>query len=305
MSTTPSLDHLILFLPPSPTNPQTPLLPSFFPQNFTITPGGTHADNLTSNVLILLADGCYVELICFLPPPPASSATTTMPTATTTHAQNIATHWWGPSPSRHGWTDWCLTNALTPTSNHAHISASHSRPINGARKRPDGVTVEWAVTFPAGEKEGQAIRGKVPFYCHDVTPRSYRVPLSASSTAHACGAVGVKELSVIVDTRESLEEVRRVYGTIFGTEGTARGDDEVRFETGQVESVPGLKSGAEVVLRLPKNEREEEKVREKGFWYGDVVLAARASEGREVGTRERIDGMSGENDVGGLWVEYV
>lgn len=48
-----SLDHLILFLPvDAETN--LPKIPSFISDNFTLTPGGIHADGLTSSMLTSL-----------------------------------------------------------------------------------------------------------------------------------------------------------------------------------------------------------------------------------------------------------
>lgn len=285
-STLPSLDHLILFLPASPT--KSPSIPSFFSSAFTLTPGGAHADGLTSNTLILLADGCYIELICFLPE---------------ASAEKIAAHWWGPDRNRRGWTDWCLTNGVSPEANFEAVKKSHGEPVRGARVRPDGVEVKWAVTFPIGEKGGQRVRGKVPFYCHDVTKREVRVPITPASTAHPCGAIGVSELTVIVKDKEALEATRTAYASLFGNDGAASGD-EIVFTVGRVESVEGLEDGSRIVLRLPRGNVEEERVKVNGFWFGDVVLAARGEEGKAAGSREHIDG-SGENGVCGLWVEYV
>ncbi|KAF1957170.1 hypothetical protein CC80DRAFT_55695 [Byssothecium circinans] len=291
-----ALDHLILFLPVSPST-SLPHLPPFIPHHFTPTPGGTHADNQTSNTLILLADGCYIELICFLTHLPSPSSSFSTP--------DFSTHWWGPS-TRHGWTDWCLTNALPPDQNWGNVKETHAEPRNGGRKRADGVEVRWSVTFPLGENGGQAKRGLVPFFCHDATPREFRVPVETmpEATRHASGIVGVRELTVIVDGGERFEEMERVYVGLFGEEGVKRGDGEVVFEARRVRDVEGLEGGARVVLRVAGSEGERVKVKDKGFWYGDVVLAAKVGEGKVKGKRERLDGGEGD-DVGGLWVEYV
>ncbi|KAK3210268.1 hypothetical protein GRF29_44g2114707 [Pseudopithomyces chartarum] len=140
MSPKNALDHLILFLPADPST-NLPKIPDFISNNFTLTPGGTHADGLTSNTLILLRDGCYIELISFAPSAPSES---------------IASHWWSYFEKHPGWADWCLTNSLTPEANHALVSQSHQEPRHGGRKRADGVDVKWAVTFPRGEHGGQA-----------------------------------------------------------------------------------------------------------------------------------------------------
>lgn len=284
------LDHLILFVPADPTT-RLPLVPSYFSKNFTLTSGGFHADGATSNVLIILSDGCYIELISFVPDAPSSL---------------IASHWWGPSSTFTGWKDWCLTNNLPPSQNYEDIKESHGEPIPGGRKRADGAEVRWSVTFPKGEKGGQDTRGRVPFFCHDETPRGLRVPMDEEKTQHACGAMGVKELTVIVKDKGLIKHTRKEYEAILGGSGQEE-EDEVRFELGRVQKIPGLKadSGAQIVLRLPRSEEEETRVAERGFWYGDVVLLRKADSGEADNTRKRVDIGEGENGVGGIWLEGI
>ncbi len=287
MATTQALDHLILFLPVDPST-SFPKLPSFFEENFTLTPGGTHADGLTSNVLILLADGCYIELISFISP-----------------QKDVSSHWWASGAQKFGWMDWCLTNTLSPRDSWEAIGGtkgSHGEPVEGGRKRADGMDVKWAVTFPKGEHGGQDSRGRVPFFCHDITERQVRVPLNEKKTSHPSGILGVKELTVVVRDKQLLQETREVYARLFGKEGVQRGD-EVHFQASRVERTEGLDEGAKVVLRLPKDQEEFKKLEKTGYWYGDVVLAAPAGQGKTLGKKERLD--AGDESVQGLWVEYV
>lgn len=283
MSPTQSLDHLILFVPVDPTT-KLPKLPTFFENNFALTPGGFHADGATSNTLILLADGCYIELISFI------------------DASKAPSHWWGPDANFIGWKDWCLTNSKSPEDNYQDIKATHDEPVHGGRRRADGVDVKWAVTFPKGDKGGQDVRGRLPFFCHDITERKVRVPLSAEKTEHPCGALGVRQITVVVKDRALLEETMKAYRAIVGTDGTADGDS-VSFPVARVCGVKGLDEGANIVLRLPKDTTEAKAADKTGFWYGDVVLAAKASAGKQAATRQRLD--DGEDSVRGLWVEYV
>jgi hypothetical protein len=287
MATTQNLDHLILFLPVDPST-NFPKVPSFFEKNFTLTPGGTHADGLTSNILILLADGCYIELISFIDP-----------------SKDVSSHWWAFGLQNPGWTDWCLTNERSAQESWEAIGGldgSHGEPVEGGRKRADGVDVKWAVTFPNGEHGGQKSRGRVPFFCHDVTERRVRVPLSREKTGHASGVLGVKELTAIVRDEELLKETGDVYAKLFGEEGVRRGD-EVYFQATRVKRVEDLDEGARIALRLPKDKQELKRLEKSAYWYGDVVLAAPASQGRTLGTRERLD--IGDESVEGVWVEYV
>jgi hypothetical protein len=280
MSPTQSLDHLILFAPLD-SDTKLPKLPAFFERNFTLTPGGFHADGATSNTLILLADGCYIELISFV------------------DATKAPSHWWGPDAKFVGCKDWCLTNSKSPEENYSEVKETHKEPVHGGRKRADGVDVKWAVTFPQG---GQDIRGRIPFFCHDITARNVRVPLSAEKTGHPCGALGVREFTIIVKDEVLLDQTKFAYTTILGNEESAE-RDEIRFRTGRVCDVEGLVDGAKIILRLPKNDEQSEAVEKTGFWYGDVVLSASASAEKPRGERERLD--KGVEDVRGLWVEYV
>ena len=281
-----ALDHLILFVPADPST-QLPRVPAYFSDNFTLTPGGFHADGATSNVLILLADGCYIELISFLPAAPESL---------------VSNHWWGPSSTFTGWKDWCLTNSLDPSKNYEQVKESHGEPIKGGRKRADGVEVRWSVTFPKGDKGGQNIRGRIPFFCHDGTEKFLREPLDGEKTKHACGAVGVKELTVIVKDQALMDETKKIYEAILGQVGK-QGTDGVRFPLARVQEVEELERGAEVLLRLPEDEEEKQCVAEQGFWYGNVVLCKKAETGNADKTKKRLDVGQGDDGVGGLWIE--
>jgi hypothetical protein len=99
-----------------------------------------------------------------------------------------------------------------------------------------------------------------------------------------------------------LDETKRAYASILGSEGSADGD-EISFHAGRVCDIEGLGDGARIVLRLPKDDKEGEAAKKTGFWYGEVVLVAKATAKKSSGERERLDG--GDEDVRGLWVEYV
>lgn len=286
MAPTPqSLDHLILFVPADPAT-QLPEVPSFFSDNFTLTPGGFHADGATSNVLILLADGCYIELISFINPSLAPE------------------HWWGPHANFVGWKDWCLTNSLSPEENYEAVKETHSEPIKGGRKRADGVDVAWAVTFPKGEKGGQSVRGKVPFFCHDLTPRSVRVPIDETKTTHPCGAIGVSRLTIVVRDQAMLDETRNIYDAVIGN-AEEKVDAGFEFKLGRVHDVETRDTGAKIILRLPKNEEEQGRVKERRFWYGGVVLLTNSKSGRTGRSVERLDSGERDGGVGGVWLEHA
>ncbi|KAF2756577.1 hypothetical protein EJ05DRAFT_477697 [Pseudovirgaria hyperparasitica] len=195
----PKIDHIIIKVPYSElTHPS-----EWLTRNFTISPGGRHADNKTENRLIVFRDGSYIELIAFI-----NDDQTLM------HG-----HWWGTQPF--GIVDWALTSSA-PEDVHAvaqHIEAAnpgglgagYDDAVAGGRRRPDGAELQWDVTFPHGVK-----RGEVPFWCHDRTPRALRVPVDdVPKTTHPCGALGVGELTVAV-SRNRYDAFTKLYSAILG-----------------------------------------------------------------------------------------
>lgn len=268
MSTPPFLDHLIFFLPCDPKT-STPLIFPSLAKAFTTVPGGTHADGLTANTLIPLADGSYIELICFLPSAPADA---------------VADHWWGPDRERKGWVDWCLTTEGSAGGNCEKVNGSgnekvYAKPIRGGRKRVDGVQVEWEVTFPlvtenmvssaAGNEDadakkreedevnlrnGQSLRGLLPFFCHDITPRDVRVPAYSPSKPHPCGALGVQDIDILVRDKVTLDRITPIYERVLGPQEILSEDLDgkaVKFHLGRVKE-PGVESplGKDVAVWL-------------------------------------------------------
>lgn len=173
--------------------------------------------------------------------------------------------------------------------------------MQGGRKRPDGKEVKWSVTFPKGDLGGQSTRGKVPFFCHDTTPRELRVPGDQDKLSHANGVLGVQSITVVVKDQELLDDVSKVYGNVLGVEGLRSGE-EVTFEIGRVKQVKELGSGPKIVLRLPSSEEEAAKTVENRFWFGEVVLSAQGGNYKQSGLRERVDT---DKDVGGVWIQYL
>jgi hypothetical protein len=81
-------------------------------------------------------------------------------------------------------------------------------------------------------------------------------------------------------------------------------DAGVQFQVGRVCEVGGLDSGASIVLRAAKDANDAQATKNTGFRFGDVILSAKASGENEArGSRVRLD--KGEDDLGGLWMEYI
>ena len=195
----PQLDHIIILIPIA----QLRSIPSWLSSSFTITPGGAHADGLTENVLILLSDGVYIELIAF-----TESAS----------PEGRAGHWWGKLP--YGIVDYAFTLpsanddvdsdfvALREQWEQAGLDAKYTpgELVQGGRRRTDGVQLEWRIAQPNRAKTG------IPnFWCVDITPRQLRVPLSPEATKHASGVTGVAEV-VVTANKEDAGELRKLFG---------------------------------------------------------------------------------------------
>ena len=115
----------------------------------------------------------------------------------------------------------------------------YAEPVAGGRKRPDGIELQWKVTFPTGVD-----RGVVPFWCHDVTEREKRVPISPEGTKHASGALGVAGVRVSVDDGR--------VGAVRGSVQAIVENDE--YVLGAPKAVHGLK---EPWVRVQAAEAEE------------------------------------------------
>lgn len=170
MKQTIQLDHVVLLLPyKDVTHP-----PAWITDNFIVSPGGVHADGKTENRLILFQDGTYLELIAFVDD----------------DLDKRHGHWWDKN---FGVVDFAFTtpepfdfDSLQERLQKSKSGIEYAPPQAGGRARPDGVELKWEVTFPKG-----AQRGEVPFWCHDITPRDRRVPITEENTTHPSGALGM------------------------------------------------------------------------------------------------------------------
>lgn len=292
------LDHIILLVTPSTLNS----LPPFLTENFTITPGGRHADNLTENKLICFRDGSYIELIAFI----------------TTSEDERAKHWWGNKKDG-GIIDFaCTTPSTTNTGEdalkhhkdlQARLLGSSSKavydlPVPGGRIRDsDGQEIKWHVTFPAlGPSSSSSAssypRGLVPFFCHDITPRSLRVPVAEEYITHPCGAEGIKALTVCVP-EERVAELTKDYGLILNVDDLEHGLE------GLYSGKHGVKESVNILVKAP-GEGEEALNRDMddrgGLVMGDLVMWGHSHKPEECGLR-RIDGEDGKMEMGGLFLD--
>ncbi|KAI0668389.1 glyoxalase-like domain-containing protein [Trametes maxima] len=200
------LDHIVHLTPPGTLEQS---VKAFRDLGFTVVPGGTHADGKTANALVVFADGTYLELLHFTHAPApalvaAQPSTTRTGPATTTHS----THPW--SKKQPGWIDYAfLGNAGSPSiadtiNARAPGTVRYAGEVRGGRRRADGRVLEWLISapLPGGASEdgegGGDVRGRLPFFCGDLTPRDWRVPLEPrSNAAHANTAKGIAHVRLL------------------------------------------------------------------------------------------------------------
>lgn len=226
--TTPLLDHIVILVPHAfVASP-----PAWLRAAFAVYPGGRHADGRTENVLVLLADGVYLEFIAFVPAlDPAERRR----------------HRWGREPEGTV-IDWALTLPGAPDGKEgdgdddgipravaaafaevreniarAGTPLSYGTLVAGGRTRPDGEVLRWATAAAyrtvsaaaAGEKE-PVEPGLLPFWCLDATPRARRVPYEQDGvTTHGCGAVGAA-IVALTPPAAAQADLERVYGALLG-----------------------------------------------------------------------------------------
>ncbi|KAJ5584214.1 uncharacterized protein N7459_004014 [Penicillium hispanicum] len=173
---------------------------------FTLAPGGTHADGRTTNKLILLPDGVYLEFIAFFDH---------------IDPESRKQHRWGSLPEG-SIVDWALT--LPPSSDFAPIeqrvqdaqaSVFYEHPVPGGRTKEDGTELKWKISAPFESTGSLLLPGRLPFWCLDETPRDQRVPYTAQPhlTQHPSGVQAVSAVSVAVPNH-LVADLARVYSVL-------------------------------------------------------------------------------------------
>ncbi|KAI0253715.1 hypothetical protein BJV78DRAFT_1360042 [Lactifluus subvellereus] len=167
--------------------------------------GGTHADGLTANSLVIIPDAAYIELISFTHPeshyPPSS------PNYDARHRHPFAN-------KESGWVAYAFLGApgtVPPLSTWLNerlqsvgSAARYAPEAPLGRKRPDGVEIRAEITMPTqwAEKEGAcpcrsfvAMSRRASCGCVRVHPDVPTQP--ASNTKHPNGALGIAHLRLL------------------------------------------------------------------------------------------------------------
>ncbi|KAF4604263.1 hypothetical protein EYR40_001444 [Pleurotus pulmonarius] len=245
-TSTNTIDHIVHLSHPGALDET---ISRFRELGFNVIPGGTHADGLTSNALVIFEDGTYLELLNFVKPaasyPPGSP-----------EREKRDSHPW--APKNPGWIDFAFLG--TGKDKHSGGSGVISEIINarsndvryldevaGGRETPAGKILKWLITSPA-KQHG---RGVLPFFCGDVTPREWRVPVTQENTAHPNTAKGVAYIVLLV-SNDDLTLLSRQVTTIIGAPAN-HVDDELSWS---LETIRSAGPGGQLRLRSPKTEEE-------------------------------------------------
>ncbi|KAI0108708.1 glyoxalase-like protein [Nemania sp. FL0031] len=299
--TSTQLDHIVLLV----DTPFFENLPAWVTDNFTVTPGGYHTGQPSRNKLVIFADGTYLEFFNWYDTPPSLDD------------ENSPMRFWGPKPP--GLIDFAITDTThsaeesVGTANErlseglekdAGLGVKFGKPIAGSRKKAGGAEIKWKVTrpqFSKGEKTpGPELfadgRIDVPFFCHDVTPRTDRVPSKdKEKTAHPCGAVGIAACEILVP-KHLQTEYACVYSKILGSKlEPATGQNLHTLDIG----VPQGPARSTVVLRVAETEKDIKRMHERGIGFSDLVIAVE-SDGSGSGTRRPL-GFAGIGST--IWLE--
>ncbi|KAF8061733.1 glyoxalase-like domain-containing protein [Lyophyllum atratum] len=263
------LDHIVHLTPPGSVEKTSE---QFRELGFTVIPGGTHTDGLTANALVILADGVYLELISFTHPSshyPAGSP----------ERQARDSHQWASKAP--GWIDFAFLGNGSLTTRISDIINERSRKdgsgvvyapeVASGRERPDGKVLEWVISAP-----GRDNRGTLPFFCGDVTPRDWRVPMDpASNTRHPSTAQGILYILILAVAEDFLSISHQLTSVI--------GEPPILSDVKEFRQLhaSGGKGGPRLILRVPDSEAEAGFVQEVGTEIYEVafLVEARGKEG--------------------------
>ncbi|KAH9857511.1 glyoxalase-like domain-containing protein [Lenzites betulinus] len=260
------LDHIVHLTPPGSLAES---VEAFRALGFTVTPGGTHADGLTANALVVFADGIYLELLHFTRPLPAGN-----------------THPWGTKEP--GWIDFAfLGNGGTPSvaatiNARAAVEGSAARyaaEVRGGRTREDGRVLEWLISAPLpaeGEGKGEVteVRGRLPFFCGDLTPRKWRVPLEPlSNSEHANTATGIAHVKLLA-TSEGIQAYAKQLTSVLGVSPRESSGTSFVWELEKQPLHNGAQGGTPVlILSAPTDDEEREHLQARGAGVYELGVA--------------------------------
>ncbi|KAF9228834.1 hypothetical protein BS17DRAFT_724699, partial [Gyrodon lividus] len=262
---TKTLDHIVHLTPPGTV---AEVSQQFRDLGFHVTPGGTHAGGLTENALVILGDGAYLELISFTHP--ASH----YPPGSPDRQKRDANPWAWKKP---GWIDYAflgsssmsISSIINGRAKQDDSGVRYAPEVDGGRVRDDGKVLQWVISAP----EKNHVRGTVPFFCGDVTPRSWRVPIEPPSNAeHPSGVQGVAHIHLLAEA----ESLARVSAQLTSVVGESPQMNAMGTEYIWLLKTPSGALGAQrpsLILNAPRNDDEEGYLTARGPGIFEVAFS--------------------------------
>ncbi|KAG8730800.1 hypothetical protein FRC11_005780 [Ceratobasidium sp. 423] len=214
------LDHILHLSPPGKLSET---ITHWEQLGFKVIPGGRHDSGLSSNALVPLADGVYIDLIALEKPttePPGSES------------------WW--ANKRPGWITWaCLALAghmdkiIAEREKGFKSGVEYQEGYECSRKRSDGKELRWRVTR---RKHGLDI---VLFFCLDLIPRELRVP-DADPDTHSNTAMGIVYFHITVPQAQ-LDQARAQLSVVLDSQPDESDEWELVVLHGRYNPAPRLK----------------------------------------------------------------
>ncbi|KAK5953174.1 hypothetical protein OHC33_005742 [Knufia fluminis] len=219
------LDHVILLLSPADFDN----VPAWLSNNFTIIDGGKHSKGTSQNKLIIFQDGTYIELFSWVDPQPDGVEPYADFPSWASKPEGHIIDWALTGSDAHGKYDEIMAQLRDLEANGEQLGITYDQPKEGGRRRMDGKELRWYATRPRQvDTEHESVRVDVPFFCHDISDRTLRVPYTQGSTddwpritTHPCGATGVFSLAVRVPPSK-MDSCVKLYEGILGTRGDSR-----------------------------------------------------------------------------------
>ena len=251
----------------------------------------------SQNKIITFADGSYIELFNWYSQPPAGD------------------DWSGKDP---GLVDWAISSSASISSEDhfrgvssrlqsdnctgdGQLGVSYPDTVEGGRKLPDGKIVRWKVSGPEFKESEKTPdrslfpKGRLdaPFLIYDITPRKIRLPMEDTQwTTHPCGALGVKEVQVLVPL-DRLENYETLYSNILGAKKTA-----VESGSALVIETPVGENAVQIRIDSPDNQEDMEWVRTRGIGLSAIRLQV---QGRKGHGREALGGNGSASRISLIW----
>lgn len=236
------------------------------------------------NKLIIFEDGTYIELLNWIGQPVeffdwASKAPGLIDFALTSSTQSAQeTH---DAITRR--LESSTSSSPQAVGGDGALGVRFKDPLHGGRKRKDGKQVEWYVTKPRFDNDAPNVprpvdvafptgRLDTPFFCHDVTERSLRVPYAEPGIAtHPSGAKGILSVDVVVPT-DKVPAYAALYAGVTGAEAEGNGKVHLRLASPDGESLRDVRDRVGVVIRASSGEADEKWVKERGFGIRELKI---------------------------------